>query len=83
MPGAAAVDAGVAGLVGDSSSRGETARGMGMASGSGSAPRTVGGPVELTALVILESDLGGTSCAANEDLWEVEAVASPRVRAMT
>lgn len=83
VPGSATVDAGVVvGLVemmpeGDSSSGCKTARGMGW---SGS-PRTVGGPVE-SASVILESDLGG-SCVANEDLWEVEAVGSPRVRAMT
>jgi hypothetical protein len=35
-----------------------------------------------SALAFLESDLGG-SWVANEDLWEVEAVGSPRVRAMT
>jgi hypothetical protein len=91
VPGSAAVDAGavvVVGLVGmmlmpegDSSSGDKTAAGMEWSgSGSGS-PRTVvvGGPVESAALAILQSDLGG----ANEDLWEVEAVGSPRVRAMT
>jgi hypothetical protein len=84
VPGSAAVDAGVVvGLVGmmpegDPSSGCKTATGMGW---SGS-PRTVGRSVESAALVILQSDLGG-SCVANEDLWEVEAVGSPRVRAMT
>ena len=34
------------------------------------------------ALAFLQSDLGG-SWVENEDLWEVEAVGSPRVRAMT
>jgi len=61
---------------GDSSPSGK----MAMATGSGSA-RTMEGPVGST-LAILESELGG-SCVANEDLWEVEAVGSPRVRAMT
>jgi hypothetical protein len=62
--------------VGDSSSGGGTAMGL----GSGTA-RMVGGAVE-SVLTILESDLGG-SCVANVDLWDVEAVGSPRVRAMT
>jgi hypothetical protein len=66
---------------GDSSSGDKTVTGMSMGSGSGSA-RTVGVPMESAGLVILESDLGG-SWVANEDLWEVEAVGSPRVRAMT
>jgi hypothetical protein len=62
-------------LVGESG--GETATGIGPGPGS------VGGRVgESPSLAILESDLGG-SCVANEDLWEVEAVGSPSVRAMT
>jgi hypothetical protein len=80
------VDVGVVGLVempegdSDSSSGCKTAATGMVWSGS---TRTVAGPVE-SALAILESDLDlGGSCVANEDLWEVEAVGSPRVRAMT
>lgn len=86
-PGATTVDADVVlGLVempegGDSSSGDKTATGMSMGSGPGPA-RTVGGPMESAAWAILESDLGG-SWVANEDLCEVEAVGSPRVRAIT
>lgn len=77
VPGAEGVDVGVVRLVeimpvGDSGGE--------IGSGSGS----VGGRVlESPSLAIWEeSDLGG-SWVANEDLWEVEAVGSPSVRAMT
>jgi len=74
----AAVDTAV-GLEGDSSPGGKAATATGSAgSGPGSARTVVG----RRALIILELGLGG-SCVANEDLWEVEAVGSPRVRAMT
>ena len=81
MPGAAGVDAGVVDLVEmmpeGGESGGKTATGIGSGSGA------VGGSVVETALLaFLESSLGG-SWVANEDLWEVEAVGSPRVRAMT
>lgn len=83
---AAAVDAGVVmtGLVevmpeGDSSSSG---RKMATGLGWSESPRPVGGSMESAALAILQLELGG-GCVANEDLWEVAAVGSPRVRAMT
>jgi hypothetical protein len=78
VPGAEGVDVGVVSLVGDSG--GET-----MATAIGPGPGSVGGRRVVESppsLAISESDLGG-SCVANEDLWEVEAVGSPSVRAMT
>jgi hypothetical protein len=38
--------------------------------------------VSVSASDVLHSDLA-VGCAANEDLWEVDAVGSPSVRAMT
>ena len=85
VTGAGGVDVGVEGLVemmpeggSESSSGGKTETGMESGSGSGS----VGEPAVESALGCLESDLGG-SWVANEDLWEVDAVGSPSVRAMT
>jgi len=50
--------------------------------GSGSGSTRTDGEAVGSALAILQPDLGG-SCVANGDLWEVEAVGSPSVRAMT
>lgn len=58
--------------------RGETAMGTGTGTGTAWAVRSA----DESMSAILDSDFGG-SWVTNEDLWEVEAVGSPRVRAMT
>jgi hypothetical protein len=58
--------------------RGETA--MGTETGTGTAVAVRETDESMSA--IFDSEFGG-SFVTNEDLWEVEAVGSPRVRAMT
>lgn len=61
-----------------SSSGGKIEMGMAAAVVVGEAEASV----SVSASDILHSDLAA-GCAANEDLWEVDAVGSPSVRAMT
>jgi hypothetical protein len=58
---------------------GDSSCGGGTGTGTGTVEMIGGAEAMLT---ILDSELGG-NCVTNEDLWEVEAVGSPRVRAMT
>jgi len=58
--------------------RGETAMGTGTGTGTAWAVRET----DESMSAIFDSDFVG-SCVTNKELWEVEAVGSPRVRAMT
>lgn len=72
-----AVGAGL-GLMLEAPCRGGTAMGTGTGAGTAMAVREA----DESMSAIFDSEFGG-SFVTNEDLWEVEAVGSPRVRAMT